>query len=82
MRLENKVALLTGIGQNMGRATSLLFAQEGAKVALTARKHDGLNETAALIRATNGTCLVVPADVSVKSEAKAAVKKFSRNMVV
>ena len=46
MRLQNKVALLTGVGQGMGRATALLFAQEGAKTALTARGSTNLEETA------------------------------------
>ena len=45
MRLANKVALLSGIGQGMGRATALLFSQEGAKVVLTARGHEKLKET-------------------------------------
>ena len=51
MRLENKVALLTGIGQGMGRATARLFAQEGARVALSARGRDRLEETASQITA-------------------------------
>ena len=38
MRLENKVVLLSGVGPGMGRAMALLFAQEGARVALLARK--------------------------------------------
>lgn len=75
MRLENKIALLTGIGQNMGRATSLLFAQEGAKVALTARGRERLEETSDQIRSAGGTSLVLPADVSVQSEAEAVVKE-------
>ena len=49
MRLENKVALLTGIGQGMGRATARLFAQEGAKTALSARGEERLKETASQI---------------------------------
>ena len=56
MRLENKVALLAGIGQNMGRATSLLFAQEGAKVALNARGRERLDETSSQILSMGGTC--------------------------
>ena len=75
MRLENKVALLAGIGQNMGRATSLLFAQEGAKVALNARGRERLDETSSQILSMGGTCLVIPGDVSVKSEATAVVRK-------
>ena len=37
MRLKDKVVLIGGAGSNMSRATSLLFAQEGAQVALAAR---------------------------------------------
>ena len=73
MRLENKVALLTGIGQGMGRATARLFAQEGAKVALSARGRGRLEETASQITAAGGISIVVPGDLSKKSEAEAIV---------
>ncbi|MCL0105298.1 SDR family oxidoreductase [Dehalococcoidia bacterium] len=75
MRLENKVALLTGIGQGMGRATALLFAQEGAKTALTARGSANLEETADRIQKAGNTALVVPGDLSIKSEAENVVHK-------
>ena len=75
MRLENKVALLTGIGQGMGRATARLFAQEGAKVALSARGRERLEETASQITAADGIALVVPGDLSKKSEAEAIVRQ-------
>ncbi len=75
MRLANKVALLSGIGQGMGRATALLFSQEGAKVALTARGIKRLKETSDQIRADRGTSLVVPGDMSVKSQVDEIVKK-------
>ena len=39
MRLENKVALVTGIGKGMGRATAILLAQEGKKIILKKLKH-------------------------------------------
>ena len=73
MRLENKVALLTGIGQGMGRATARLFAQEGARVALSARGRDRLEETASQITAADGISIVVPGDLSKKSDAEAIV---------
>ena len=75
MRLENKVALLTGIGQGMGRATARLFALEGAKVALNARGRERLEETASQIIAADGISLVVPGDLSKKLEAEAIVRQ-------
>ena len=74
MRLENKVALLTGIGQGMGRATALLFGQEGAKTALTARTTDSIEETANRIRSNGGEALSIPGDISTKSEAESVVQ--------
>ena len=82
MRLDNKVALMTGIGQGMGRATAKLFAQEGAKVILTARTEESLQETATQIENLGGVANVMPADVSIRSEAKSlmdqVVEKFGR----
>lgn len=75
MRLENKIALLTGIGQGMGRGTALLFAQEGAKVVLTARGRDRLVETATQIGLDGGISTVVSGDVSIRSEVDAVVRQ-------
>ena len=75
MRLSNKIALMTGIGQGMGRATAKLFAQEGAKVILTARTKENLQETSEQIQKLGGTAIVIPADVSVMSEAKSVIVK-------
>lgn len=77
MRLENKVALLTGIGQGMGRATARLFAQEGAKTALSARGEERLKETASQIESLGGTAIVVPGDLSEKQ----AVEEIVNNVV-
>ena len=86
MRLEKKVALLTGIGQGMGRATARLFAQEGARVALSARGRDRLEETANQITAADGISIVVPGDLSKKSDAEAiidqVINKYGRIDIV
>ena len=46
-RLEGKSVIITGAGSGIGRAASLLFAKEGAYVALVDRDHAGLQETLA-----------------------------------
>ena len=78
MRLENKVALMCGVGPGMGRASALLFAQEGAKVIATARREEHINETASRIQDQGGDAIALPADVSMKSEADAVVEEAVR----
>jgi NAD(P)-dependent dehydrogenase (short-subunit alcohol dehydrogenase family) len=63
--LAGKVALVTGASQGgTGTAIAVRFAAEGAKVAITARSAEGLEETRARIVEHGGECLVLPADLS------------------
>ena len=73
MRLKDKVALFAGAGSNMSRATALLFAQEGAKVALTARTTETMDETAERIRANGGNVLTHQADLMDAAQVDALV---------
>lgn len=54
MRLENKVVLVVGAGEHLGRSAPLLFAQEGASVVISARRENVLEETAEMIRSQGG----------------------------
>jgi NAD(P)-dependent dehydrogenase (short-subunit alcohol dehydrogenase family) len=73
MRLEGKVALITGGASGMGKVASSLFAAEGARVVLT-DVADGPGEaTAAEIRDAGGEALYVHADVSREADAEAMV---------
>ncbi|MEO3868882.1 SDR family NAD(P)-dependent oxidoreductase [Nonomuraea sp. B12E4] len=58
-----RTALVTGAGRGIGRAAAMGLAGGGATVALLARSHDELAETAGLIRDQGGSALVVPADL-------------------
>ena len=74
MRLENKVVLLSGVGPGMGRAMALLFAQEGARVALVARKAAVIESAANEINeSAPGQAIVIQADAAEKSQIEAAV---------
>jgi NAD(P)-dependent dehydrogenase (short-subunit alcohol dehydrogenase family) len=63
-RLKNKVALITGGGSGIGRATCLLFAREGAKVVVADYVAEGGRETVQQITAAGGEATFVQADVS------------------
>jgi len=69
----DKVALITGAGLGIGRATALAFAEAGADVALVSIGEDDLNETARLVRETGRRAHPVIADVSDGSAVQAAV---------
>ena len=73
MRLPNKAALITGAGSGIGRATSVLFASEGAKVALADLNEQAAQETADTIAAAGGEVVVVKTDVSNGDDVKRAI---------
>jgi NAD(P)-dependent dehydrogenase (short-subunit alcohol dehydrogenase family) len=72
-RLDNKVALITGAGGGIGRASSLLFAAEGAKVVCVDLNEPTAAETAEMVSAAGGQAVSVKADVSSDANAKAMV---------
>jgi NAD(P)-dependent dehydrogenase (short-subunit alcohol dehydrogenase family) len=74
-RFEGKVALVTGGGSGIGRATSLAFANEGAKVVIDDINVEGGEETLRLIKSTGGEAIFVKADVSKGAEVEAMVEK-------
>lgn len=73
MRLQDKVALITGGGTGIGRACAELFAREGAAVAITGRRREPLDEVQHAIGATGGRCLAEPCDVSRSAEVERVV---------
>ena len=62
--LTGKVALVTGAGSGIGKATAIVFAREGAKVALLDRTEESLEKTVEEIEALGGHTLKISADIS------------------
>ena len=73
--LKGKVALVTGASSGIGLTTAKLFAREGAKVAILARRLNVLEEKAAEMRAEGGECLPIAGDVTDPASVNAAVQK-------
>jgi NAD(P)-dependent dehydrogenase (short-subunit alcohol dehydrogenase family) len=74
MRLAGKVAIITGAGSGIGRATALLFAREGAKVVVADYDTTGGEETAQLIKVGGGEAQFVRVDVVQPEEVQAMVR--------
>lgn len=81
-RLENKVVLVVGAGEHLGRSAPLLFAQEGAKVVISARRKNVLEETAEMIRGQGGEVAIAPGSATspgdVESMVSVAVNTFGK----
>lgn len=72
--VEGKVALVTGAGSGMGRATAILFADEGARVAAVDVNAEPVEAVAAEIRAAGGTARAWACDVSDRAAVEALIE--------
>jgi NAD(P)-dependent dehydrogenase (short-subunit alcohol dehydrogenase family) len=78
--LEGRVLFLAGVGPQMGAATALIAAREGAKVALAARSRDTAQETVAAIRAAGGSAIALECDLARVDEVQAAIEATAREL--
>jgi NAD(P)-dependent dehydrogenase (short-subunit alcohol dehydrogenase family) len=75
LRLSGKIALITGGGAGIGRATARIFAREGARVAILDRDAAGAEETLRLVREAGGQGLALCADVAESDQVENAVRQ-------
>ncbi len=73
MRLNDKVAIITGATSGIGRSTALVFAQEGAKVVVVGRRRKEGEETLAMVKGAGGEAIYVQADVARQEEVDSMV---------
>lgn len=78
MRLAEKVALITGATSGIGRATALLFAEEGARLMLTGRNEPRGREVAEEIIAKGGKAIFLRSDVRIAANCRSAVEETLR----
>jgi NAD(P)-dependent dehydrogenase (short-subunit alcohol dehydrogenase family) len=74
-RLAGKVALITGAGTGIGRATAMLFAQEGAKVVIAELNAQAGEQVAQVIHQAGGEAIAVPTDVTEPDSIQAAIAR-------
>src|SRR4051794_5400949 len=75
-KLDAKVALVTGGDSGIGRAVAILFAKEGADVAVAyLNEHDDANETRRQVEQEGRRCILIPGDVGDEAYCKRAVRE-------
>lgn len=78
-KLNGKTAFVTGASSGIGEATALGLAAEGARVAMTARRIDRLNDLADRIHRRGGDAVAIQADVTSEVEISAAIQRVLRD---
>jgi NAD(P)-dependent dehydrogenase (short-subunit alcohol dehydrogenase family) len=80
MKLEGKTALITGAGSGMGRAIAILFAEEGADVAVSDVNFEGLESTVESVTRRGHKVIAIKADVSEPGEVDAMVERVIKEL--
>ncbi|TDQ56816.1 NAD(P)-dependent dehydrogenase (short-subunit alcohol dehydrogenase family) [Mesocricetibacter intestinalis] len=75
MRLQNKVAIITGASSGIGEKTAELFAAEGATLVIVARRRERLERLAEKIRRQGGEVKVIAADITSESECRRVIRE-------
>lgn len=76
---SNKVVIITGASEGIGRALALELAQQGAKLAISARNKDRLEELASECHDLGAETLVLPADVTIESECRRMIETTAQH---
>lgn len=74
MRLEGKIAVITGANSGVGAATAKMFASEGAKLVICARRKEVLDSVAEEIKSNGGEVIAVSADISKNEDCLNVIK--------
>ncbi|WP_233841359.1 SDR family NAD(P)-dependent oxidoreductase [Dyella sp. 2HG41-7] len=74
-RLKDRIALVTGASSGIGEATALALAEQGAKVAIAARRKDRLDQLATKLAGLGADPLVLVADLALEAEAQRIVRE-------
>ncbi len=75
MKLEQRVAVITGAGSGIGRAMALLFAREGARILAADLNGGAAEETAAIVTGAGGTCHPFAVDASQPEQVRAMIEQ-------
>jgi len=80
-KLEGKVALITGGDSGIGRAVAVLFAREGADVAIVyLNEHDDARETQQMVKRAGRKCLLIPGDIGYERFCREAVQQTASEL--